>query len=380
MGVQASGGIVFVPRGLFRFDGSLNVPNGVTLEGTYKSVPSHAVGFNSHDAPNIGSVLLPYGGRNNENGTPFITLNENTVLRGFTIYYPQQVPNQRPVPYPWSVTMVGDNPAVFDLECLNCFNAIRAVGAGRHYIARVQGQPINIGVYIDQTYDIGRVENVHFNPWFSSNKVFMDWQLTYGRSFVIARSDWEYVFNTFSFGYAIGYHFIASKDGSCNGNFLGIGADMAANASILVEAADPWGILITNGEFTSFVDSNFGVQKADSTQVIVTGSNSGSVRFVNSAFWGPSNQIAIVQGSGTVAFSNCIFNYWDAKNKGNYALNFGGTGSVSVSGCDFQHSGNQISVASSVKRAVIVGNIINGPERIVNGGVVAFEKGLNAAA
>ena len=43
---------------------------------------------------------------------------------------------------------------------------------------------------------------------------------------MFARSDWEYVFNTFAFGYAIGYHFIASKEGSCNGNFLGIGKDI----------------------------------------------------------------------------------------------------------------------------------------------------------
>ena len=39
--------------------------------------------------------------------------------------------------------MTGNNPAVTDLECLNCWNAIRAVGAARHYIARIQGQPIN---------------------------------------------------------------------------------------------------------------------------------------------------------------------------------------------------------------------------------------------
>lgn len=38
------------------------------------------------------------------------------------------------------------------------------------------------------------------------------------------------------------------------------GADMAANASVQVDAADPFGILITNGEFTAFVDPNFGKQ------------------------------------------------------------------------------------------------------------------------
>ena len=39
--------------------------------------------------------------------------------------------------------MTGNNPAVTDVECLNCWNAVYAVGAGRHYIARVQGQPLN---------------------------------------------------------------------------------------------------------------------------------------------------------------------------------------------------------------------------------------------
>ena len=44
---------------------------------------------------------------------------------------------------------------------------------------------------------------------------------------MFARTDWAYVFNTCSYGYALGYHFIQSKSGACNGNFLGIGADMA---------------------------------------------------------------------------------------------------------------------------------------------------------
>lgn len=70
---------------------------------------------------------------------------------------------------------------------------------------------------------------------------------------------------------------------------------------------------LRNGEFTSFVDPNFGVEKADSTQVVVTASNRGSVRFVNSAFWGPSNHIARIDGSGTVGFSDCIFRFLKTK-------------------------------------------------------------------
>ena len=124
----------------------------------------------------------------------------------------------------------------------NSISGISAVAAHRHYIARVQGQPINIGIFVDATTDIGsfahttilgaplgilahpllgRIEDVHFNPWFSCDPTFLLWQTTYGRAFVFGRSDWEYVFNTFAFGYAVGYHFIQTSTGAMNGNFLG---------------------------------------------------------------------------------------------------------------------------------------------------------------
>jgi len=301
---------------------------------------------------------------------------EDSVIEGVVIYYPAQAPTGTPAPYPWTIDMTGNNPAVTDIECLNCFNFIRAVNSARHYIARIQGQPTNIGIYIDQTYDIGRIENVHWNPWFSSDKTYINWQLVNGRAFVIARSDWEYVFNTFAFGYAIGYHFIQSAEGSCNGNFLGIGADMATNASVLVESADPWGILITNGEFTAFVD-NSGPQNTNPAQVVVTGTNTGGVHFDNTAFWGPSNNVARIDG-GSVSFSSCIFSQWDAQKQGEYAI-VANAGAIQISNCDFQQDGNQIQLGSGVKRATVVGNIFQGTERIQNNSPNA-QIGLNAAS
>lgn len=136
---------------------ALTPSQSVSLVGTFMAVPSHNVGEGGN-APTDGSVLMPRGGRGNENGTPFITLSTNAVLRGVVIYYPDVPNTAAPIPYPWSVDMTGNNPAVMDVELLNSYNGIRAVGAARHYIARVQGQPTNTGIYIDQTYDIGRVE------------------------------------------------------------------------------------------------------------------------------------------------------------------------------------------------------------------------------
>jgi hypothetical protein len=363
----ASGGIVFVPAGRYAFDGSLALPHGVSLVGTFMSVPAHAVGQGG-SLPTNGSVLMPRGGRGNATGPPFISLTENSAVRGFTIYYPDQVPDAAPVPYPWTLALSGNNPAVIDVELLNSWNGISAVGAPRHYIARVQGQPVNIGLFIDQTYDIGRVDSVHWNPWYSDNAAYLAWQTTQGVGFLIARTDWEYVRDCFVFGMAVGYSFIESSTGSCNGNFAGIGADCCANASVRVEAADPWGILISNGEFTSF-SGTFGPDIADHTQVVVTASNAGAVRFVNSAFWGPSHQIAVINGTGSVGFEQCLFNTWDAKGTGAAAIQVYG-GDVLVRGSDFQtaHLGPQVLLGPGTDRAIVSHNLIRGIANIANQG------------
>ena len=156
----AGGGTVYASRGYFLFTGSLKVPEGVTLEGTYAAVPSHPMSGQTSLPPVTGTLFMPTAGRGREDGQPFITLQRDATVKGVVIYYPAQLPTAVPVPFPWTIDMVSDNSAVLDVECLNCWNFIRAVSSGRHYIARVQGQPINIGVYIDETYDIGRVENV----------------------------------------------------------------------------------------------------------------------------------------------------------------------------------------------------------------------------
>ena len=75
----------------------------------------------------------------------------------------------------------------------------------------------------------------------------------------------------------------------------------------------PFGLLITNGEFVSF-------HGPDPTMVEVEKGHTGSVRFVNCAFWGPCRQIAKIAGRGTVGFSDCTFVQWDSKGEGRHAV------------------------------------------------------------
>jgi hypothetical protein len=130
--------------------------------------------------------------------------------------------------------MRGKNPAVLDVELLNPYQGIDASRNERHNVRNVTGQPLRRGILVDAIYDIGRIENVHFNPWWSNHSPVFQWQMEHGEAFIFGRADWEYVLNTFCFGYHVGYKFVATDTGECNGNFLGIGAD-DCNRAVLVE-------------------------------------------------------------------------------------------------------------------------------------------------
>ena len=356
---EAGGGIVYASRASYFFAGHLVVPSAVTLKGVWESVPSH-VGLRNARAPkptDDGTTFLVTEGRGQEEAQPFITLTHNSTLKGVVVYYPDQKPDEEPAAYPWTVAMRGKNPAVLQVELLNPYNGIDARHNERHLIRDVQGQPLRRGVFVDDIYDIGRIENVHFNPWWSVKPKLLQWQQIHGEAFVFGRSDWQYVFNTFCFGYNIGYKFIQTQVGVCNGNFLGIGADDCFTA-VVVENSAPFGLLISNGEFVSF-------HGPDPTMVRVEPANRGSVRFVNCAFWGPCNQIAKLAGRGTTGFSDCTFVQWDHNKEGRSALQ-ASDGTVLVRGCEFRENKPQIDLGPDVRRAVVSDNVVAGALRVVN--------------
>jgi hypothetical protein len=355
----AGGGTVTVGRGNYFFAGHLVVPKAVTLSGVWQSVPSH-IGIRSGGAAkptDDGTTFLVTENEGKEDGPGFITLTDDSTLRGVVLYYPLQKDDAEPKPYPWAVVMRGRNPAVLEVELLNPYNGIDASKNERHLIRNVSGQPLRRGIYVDSIYDIGRIENAHFNPWWSMKPGLYDWQMKNGEAFIFARSDWQYVLNTFCFGYNVGYKFVQSPAGVCNGNFVGIGAD-DCYTSVLVENCAPFGLLICNGEFTAF-------HGPDPTEVVVGTNNTGSVRLVNCAFWGPGNQIAKVAGRGTVGFSDCTFVQWDSHREGRSALQVE-SGTVLVRGCEFHEDRAQIELGAKVTRAVISDNVIKGKLRIKN--------------
>jgi hypothetical protein len=371
----AGGGTVLAGRGNYFFAGHLVVPDAVTLQGIWKSVPAH-LGLRDSDRAkptDDGTTFLITENAGNESGEPFIRLKDNSTLSGVVLYYPRQNLTNTPVPYPYAIATRGKNPAVLDVEMLNPYNGIDTSGSERHLLRNISGQPLRRGVYVDNIFDIGRIENVHFNPWWSGagNNAAYQFEVQNGEAFIFGRSDWEYVLNTFCFGYKVGYKFIHTDRGECNGNFVGIGADDCFN-SVLVEQCAPFGLLIVNGEFTSF-------HGPDPTMVVVGEKNRGVARFANCAFWGPCNQIAKVGGTGTVGFSDCTFCEWDHNNEGRAAVQATG-GNLLVRGCEFQQDKPQVDLGAGVRHAVISDNLVRGELRVANHGTRKYQIHDNAAS
>jgi hypothetical protein len=173
-----AGGTVYAPPGRYLFRGVLSVPEGVTLRGSFGCVPSHT-GIRDRGQPKPGedgTALLVTSGKGKEDGEPFLSLNTNSSVAGLTFYYPEQVTDAIPIAYPWTIAMRGKNPAAFDLELLNPYQGIDASRNERHKVRNICGQPLRQGILVDAIYDIGRIEKVHFNPWWNGRGRVYQWQ------------------------------------------------------------------------------------------------------------------------------------------------------------------------------------------------------------
>ena len=330
---SAKGGVVLIPAGKFLVQGHLLVRPGVHVAGINQAPQSWE--------PATGSILLATEGRDHEEGSALFEMRSSTSVRGVTIFYPEQIVDDIR-PYPWTFH-IRANPArprevsfdatIENVTLVNSYNGIRTGPSenGRHRIMGVHGCVLRRGILVDWTGDIGRIENVQFHCHFwghkdfagNFNKAFAFMQKNL-EAFIFGRTDWEYVTNTFVFPAKIGYHFIETNSGACNGQFLGIGAD-ASETCMVVEAIQPQGLLITNGEFNSH-------REGRSTQLVVEKNCRGNIRLVNCGFWGPVEHNAVLLGNSFVSFSDCYFsNNFDTPS---YALVAEG-GKLQVSQCTF---------------------------------------------
>lgn len=376
---EQGGGVVTVPTGQYLIKTHLNIPGAVTLEGVWRTPPTvqkyHKVAGDPSSGPELaGSVLLAVEGAGSEEGTPFITLNTNSTLKGITVFYPNQTKTNPPVPYPWTIACAGaDNAGIVDVLLVNPYQAVDfgSRTSGRHFIRNLYAQPLRRGVFVDMCLDVGRLENIHLWPFWTAadgaENPVANYMMEHGEAFIFGRSDWEYVSNCFALGYKVGMKFVRSHapgvfDSGGNYLFTQSGADLCDIAILVEEVQGHAGISFANSQI-------FG-------DIIVNETNHGMIRFTGCGLFGTikgnnGTGLAKIAGRGRVSFDNChfyaIYRSFDADQlilmeEGRLAI----TDSLFINYWDAPYNKTPIVLGENVRSAVITGNEFYGPAQIVN--------------
>ncbi len=295
------GGVVLLPQGNYFIATHLTVPAHTTLAGIWRTPTAYS--------QNKGTTLLAVENAGNSSGTPFIKLQgPNSVLDGVTIYYPNQVQNNPPTAYPWTIQAGGgDNVTIQNVLLVNPYQGVDFAThtSGRHLVRGLYGQPLLTGIAVDQCYDIGRIMDVHFWPFWSQNSNVEAFIQANGVSFDFMRTDWEVVQDIFSFGYSVGARFRASTNGAMNGQMSNVNFD-SVDIGLQLLATQVYAVHIANLNIANAgAGSNrIGIQALPGTNCDLN---------VNGAsFWGSIRQGVSWNNADLFTLSNARFLNWSS--------------------------------------------------------------------
>lgn len=300
----AGGGIVFVPAGRYRIATHLRVPPGVSLQGVSRAPQRF-------DPKVPGSTLLAVAGAGSTEGTPFLTLQgPNATLEGIAVFYPDQKEENPPAPYPWTIRGQGENVSLVNVLLVNPYLGVDfgTEKAARHFVSGLYGQPLHKGLWVDQCYDIGRVKNVHFWPFWSLDKKVIEYTTTHATGFIFQRSDWEVVEDIFVWGYRSGVELSASQHGAMNGQMANMNLD---NVDVGIDITDtqPYAIHISNLNIANAGagDRHIGIWGrpggADHAELTIRGAS----------FWGSLHQAIRWENPGVLSLSDSRIVQWTRK-------------------------------------------------------------------
>ncbi len=345
---EHGGGTVFVPPGNYLIAGHLLVQEHVALRGVWQSPTART--------QNHGSCLLAVEGAGHPDGAPFVTLRQNGTLRGLTVFYPEQKEDP-PAPYPWTIRGDGDNCSLVDVLLVNPYMAVDfgTLNSGRHFIHGLYAQALHRGIFVDKCFDVGRIKDVHFWPFWHMSGPSRTYTKENGVAFVIGRTDWEYMANCFCIGYKTGFHFVANaQHGPGNAVLVQCGSDIGPVAVQVDAVQDHAGVSFVNGQMMATVE--------------IGPDNRGPVKFTGCGFWPvpETGHQARLAGDSILSFSNCHFAGWDNVNEDAPCI-IAEKGVLKVNACDFMAGGKQqIRLAPNARAAAIVGNSFAGGAKIKN--------------
>lgn len=339
------GGVVFLPAGRYRCDGNLVLKEGVTMRGDWKAP--------GRTAAVAGTILMPYAGRGQEDGPPFIAMQRGTGVRNLSIWYPEQRADQ-PVAYPWTLA---DDPAhtgdSFTIHQVTLVNPYQGIKFGPEFnelftVRQVYGTPLKTGLQFDSVTDIGRILNLQFGPrfWIESGlgekpdaAALGRYLFANGTGIEMRRSDWQYFFDVAIQGYARGLYI---RKGAQGGS-IGVAYDLRATDCDI-------GLLV--GE-TRFVATKCRFEGHTGGVVTIEGFQD-DLQFNDCDLVSDNGPALQNGGAGAVRLVN-------SRLRARGAAVRAAEGQVTLLNCDLPGRGTQVALARPVERCLLIGNRFGEP-------------------
>lgn len=305
---------VIVGPGLFRFTKPVTilVPTvGEGLAGKYVSAADAVLsGWNDVTGQFDPNLLPPMGTQFVLDlpapvnlAEPFFQVHPGSSLIGLMFIDARQDPFAAvPVAYPPVIgprsnykQTQGFRPAdlvLRDLWFVNNYFAIQGSGFRRHHISNIYGNPLAIGILLDDVDDLGEVENVHFHSglwketqwdtdqkmlkWISSNRIGLN----------LGQVDDLHLNNFFTHGAKYGVRCFPGANGSGPYGKLGNFTLEMCQEAVRIEGTTGGGGALCFSNFEIIVGTAFGVPSDDETGINVLWIDNCPVKFCNGVIRG----------------------------------------------------------------------------------------------
>ena len=358
------GGIVYLPPGHYRINGSLTIPNGVELKGGI-DVSAFPMG--------PGTVLEIYGSKGNANGDSPIKMQGGSGLRGVVFNYPEQVLSQV-LPesvnkYPYTIQMQGSDAYIVNVGLRAALKGVDifTYRCDRFYIDFLTGHVFDVGVKVGNGSKDGIISNMQFNTivyncgdeskfggWpnsdrntvsndatkdpYTYNAKYLDFLIVGNAPNLTLYNDFNYCANT---GILL--------ESGAQGLAIGFGLD-GDRTGILVDGDANFDFINTQDVALNFDSSG------DKSSYIKTTTNftSGTIRLFSSDYWGQATSSGIIMnGSGNVYLQSANFESPGSNSFGNI-----NAGRLDI-GCSIINPKNPLFNGASLSNNYVQGSLLN---------------------
>jgi hypothetical protein len=345
------GGALFLPEGRYKVSGNLTIPSRVTLRGDWQKPVA--------GSPICGTILKAYAGKGDENAPPFISLSGSSGVKGISVWYPEQMPdNIQPYP-PTFQRLSGSNFTLENVTFVNCyfgFTTYQNSTTARPFLRNIYGTPLKTGIEYDCLADIGRIESIHFSPDFWAGSALpgsptsnehASWIYNNGTGLIVRRIDWSYSCYVTVEGYNIGFALRPSRYDGKHPNGQSYRFTLSnCKTGVYVEA----------NAYAGYQFTRFDIQNAQ-TGVFLSDAYDEATMFHTCSI-DASGDALYSEGPARVLMMSCDIRQGSVKLDGGY---------LSVINSNFTSSGsNYIQLAAGVRGASILGNTFADGAKIEN--------------